>query len=91
MKRRSHFPSVPPGAARTGEHCPQTGWWNPAGEEATKASLRAAAEARFIGEGSLMPPINGLPGTWVPRWLRAAVARSKDSFDIGVYAKSEKR
>jgi hypothetical protein len=33
------------GEARTGEHCPITGWWIPAGEE----------DPQFLTEGSIMP------------------------------------
>ena len=64
MKRRSNFLPAPTNGVRTGEHCPRTGWWAPAGG---KASTTIAGEPRFIGEGSVMPSINGIPGTWLPR------------------------
>ncbi|MET3923712.1 hypothetical protein ABIB26_004679 [Arthrobacter sp. UYEF20] len=40
---------------KTGEHCPATGWWAPAGND---------AGAQFLSEGSLMPPDNGEIAFW---------------------------
>ncbi|TLM82677.1 hypothetical protein FDW83_12040 [Pseudarthrobacter sp. NamE2] len=41
--------------ARTGEHCPLTGWWAPGGDE---------AEALFVAEGSIMPSRLGHSTSW---------------------------
>lgn len=41
--------------ARTGEHCPITGWWVPAGKE---------ADALFVSEGSIMPSRLGHSTSW---------------------------
>lgn len=42
-------------SARTGDHCPASGWWAPLDDE---------ADAQFITEGSIMPSNNGFPGSW---------------------------
>lgn len=47
---------------RTGEHCPESGWWFPLQPGAT----RAPSQARFIGEGNVMPAAGGVPIVWVP-------------------------
>ena len=47
-------------AVRTGEHCPDTGWWLPVAAEETHAA------SRFIGRGSVMPAVAGTPTLWVP-------------------------
>ncbi|WP_205754621.1 hypothetical protein [Pseudarthrobacter sp. NamB4] len=41
--------------AKTGEHCPVTGWWAPSGEE---------ADAHFVTEGSIMPSRQGGSTSW---------------------------
>ncbi|MFF2315259.1 hypothetical protein ACFVTE_03220 [Arthrobacter sp. NPDC058097] len=64
MKNRSLFLAEPvetTRAVRTGEHCPQSGWWVPLG------SGSDGADARFIGEGSVMPAVGAGPALWVPR------------------------
>ena len=64
MKKRSLFLAEPVKTARTvrtGEHCPQSGWWAPLG------SVNDGADERFIGEGSLMPAVAAGPTLWVPR------------------------
>jgi hypothetical protein len=45
--------------ARTGWHCPTTGWW--AAEELDQPC--------FIGEGNLMPAVAGSPVTWAATTL----------------------
>lgn len=45
---RPHMP-------RTGEHCPVSGWWAPLEDE---------SHQQFVTEGSIMPSVNGMPGTW---------------------------
>lgn len=50
-------------AVRTGEHCPETGWWHPM----HSGKPEAAASSRFVGEGSVMPALAGAPAFWVPR------------------------
>lgn len=47
---------------RTGEHCPETGWWRPVPTEKTNT----ATPSRFVGEGSVMPSVSGAPAFWVP-------------------------
>ncbi len=44
-------------APRTGEHCPVSGWWSPAGRPFL---------ARFIQEGNIMPVDGETPVRWVP-------------------------
>lgn len=70
MKRRAsqlsylQYASTP---VRTGEHCPESGWWYPApGERDT-----AAKDARFISEGNVMPAVAGNPALWLPQHQRA--------------------
>lgn len=41
--------------AKTGEHCPLTGWWAAAGRD---------ADLRLIAEGSIMPADGGKSITW---------------------------
>lgn len=48
---------------RTGEHCPETGWWHPLSSE--KAGT--PAPPRFVGEGSVMPAVGGTAIIWVPK------------------------
>ena len=69
MKRRSplprstHRPTAT--APKTGEHCPATGWWIPQG---------STEPWRYLGEGSVMPALNGEPTAW----LRAATDEMSD-------------
>lgn len=49
MKKRSNH------WARTGEHCPMTGWWSPNAE---------GQRTMFLSEGTLMPPAKSEPTTW---------------------------
>lgn len=42
-------------SARTGDHCPTSGWWVALNEEGNRY---------FLTEGSIMPSINGAPGNW---------------------------
>lgn len=51
----------PSAMARTGEHCPASGWWTPSG---------IAPAARFILEGSTMPTFDLEPVLWVPAAVR---------------------
>ena len=91
MQRRSNFLPAPAGI-HTGEHCPHTGWWDPASEEATKASAAAPAAPQFIGEGNLMPAINGIPGIWLPCPPSGRKPRrTRASFNNAVYAEPERR
>ncbi|MFE5837626.1 hypothetical protein [Arthrobacter sp. NPDC056493] len=58
-------------AVRTGEHCPQTGWWYPlqsASVGAGPAEPTSAATGpapRFVGQGSVMPAVGGSPSLWL--------------------------
>jgi hypothetical protein len=66
MKRR--HPDAPSStekaAVRTGEHCPDSGWWHPVQPEVATALVADASGARFIGEGSVMPAAGGKPTLW---------------------------
>ena len=64
-------------AVRTGEHCPQTGWWYPLQPEPAASAATPAATApapapepspvpRFVGQGSVMPAVAGVPSLWLP-------------------------
>ena len=55
----------PSAIARTGEHCPASGWWSPSGWPSS---------ARFIAEGSTMPTYDLRPVLWVPAGALAADA-----------------
>lgn len=61
MKNRSQLQRTRPSGVdwpympRTGEHCPVTGWWAPLEDE---------SHPQFVTEGSLMPSVNGMSGTW---------------------------
>ncbi|MFC7847024.1 hypothetical protein ACFUTU_00955 [Arthrobacter sp. NPDC057388] len=64
MKRPSAFSTTArePAAVRTGEHCPRTGWWYP-----LQAEPAATVQApRFVGQGSVMPAVDGSPSEWLP-------------------------
>lgn len=56
---------------RTGEHCPESGWWFPAQHELGEA--RSAA--RYISEGSVMPAKGGVPALWLPGRTRPAAGK----------------
>jgi len=78
MKRRRVFLTAPattegPGV-RTGEHCPESGWWQP-----LPAMDQDESVPRFIGEGSVMPASGGTPVLWLPQALltRAGVRPTK--------------
>ncbi len=43
---------------RTGEHCPESGWWQP-------LSAGRGASSKFFGQGSLMPAVEGAPSFWI--------------------------
>jgi hypothetical protein len=66
MKKRTslHAPSARTETlvARTGEHCPTTGWWNPLLPE----DYNSDVSSRFIGKGSVVPAVGGTPIIWVP-------------------------
>jgi hypothetical protein len=68
MKRRrpEHLApsSAEKAAVRTGEHCPESGWWYPAPSEPARALTVNISGARFIGEGSVMPAVEGRPTFW---------------------------
>ncbi len=72
MKRRRVFLSPPVSverpAVRTGEHCPESGWWQPS------PASGQAEPPRFIGEGSVMPASGGAPVLWRPQELSRAGA-----------------
>ncbi|MDQ1056440.1 hypothetical protein QFZ23_000341 [Arthrobacter globiformis] len=54
-------------AVRTGEHCPQTGWWYPLqSESAEPAPAEPGLAPWFVGQGSVMPAIGGSPSLWLP-------------------------
>lgn len=61
MKNRNQLQRSRPSGAdwppmpRTGEHCPVSDWWVPLEEE---------SQPQFVTEGSIMPSVNGMPGTW---------------------------
>ena len=48
--------------AKTGEHCPTSGWWKPMLPE----EYNSKVSSRFIGKGSVMPAVGGTPIIWVP-------------------------
>jgi hypothetical protein len=48
---------------RTGDHCPETGWWQPYQSETPGSTT----PSRFLAQGSIMPALDGLPTLWVPR------------------------
>lgn len=61
-------------AVRTGEHCPESGWWFPAQRELGEAP----AADRYISEGSVMPANSGAPALWLPSRTRPAAGKSRD-------------
>lgn len=77
MKRRRPEQLAPSSAektaVRTGEHCPDSGWWYPVQPEVVKVLTVGTSGARFIGEGSVMPAIGGKPILWLPGQEQATV------------------
>jgi hypothetical protein len=67
MKRRRPAPLGPArtdaAPVRTGEHCPKSGWWYPLQSEFATTPI----PARFIGEGSVLPALEGTPVLWLLR------------------------
>lgn len=57
---------------RTGDHCPVNGWWAP---------LNGEGDACYLTEGSIMPSVHGMPGTWTlaARPQQAAYAAGPDN------------
>lgn len=82
MKRRSPSPAAaqptataapqpPTAAVRTGEHCPQTGWWRPLQAGTAEAGPAASGlPPRFVGQGGVMPAVGGSPSFWLPSGTR---------------------
>jgi hypothetical protein len=66
MKRRRPTLRIPArseaAAIRTGEHCPESGWWYPVQRELDEVPMATL----FIGEGSVMPGVGGTPSLWLP-------------------------
>jgi hypothetical protein len=64
MKKRRSTPSVYAQnetlTVRTGDHCPETGWWRPVQSEMPTTSV-----SRFVAQGSVMPAVAGTPAFWV--------------------------
>jgi hypothetical protein len=52
---------------RSSEHCPKTGWWQPLQSE----DRDQTAPSRFVGQGCVMPNVNGA-STW---WVQSGNAR----------------
>lgn len=50
--------------ARTGEHCPSSGWWTAADAPTREPTMV------YVAEGSLMPAIRGEPRIWTSRLRR---------------------
>jgi hypothetical protein len=48
-------------AIRSGEHCPETGWWQPLQSE----DWDRPAPSRFMGQGFVMPNVDGASTVWV--------------------------
>lgn len=77
MKRRrpayltagTETPSV-----RTGEHCPESGWWFPAQRNLGEAPI----PARYISEGSVMPANSGVPAFWLPGRARPVAGKFEE-------------
>ncbi|WP_258804273.1 hypothetical protein [Pseudarthrobacter sp. NS4] len=61
-------------AVRTGEHCPESGWWFPAQRELGEAP----SAARYISEGSVMPANSGVPALWLPGRTRSAAGKFEE-------------
>lgn len=56
LREMSTVAALQRGAVPTGAHCPQTGWWFPAGEH--------GKDARYLWRGALMPAVNGRTVGW---------------------------
>lgn len=79
MKRRRATSAPSPldfTAVRTGEHCPESGWWYPTQPQPSDAPSMPISTARFISEGSLMPALGGKATRWLPG--RPPAGRFKD-------------
>ena len=50
-------------AVRSGDSCPETGWWQPLQSE----DMSELPTSRFVGQGSPMPAAGGLPAIWIQR------------------------
>ena len=61
-------------AARTGEHCPESGWWFPTLSELSEAP----SAARYISEGSVMPANNDAPALWLPSRRRPGAGKFEE-------------
>ncbi|MEV7136465.1 hypothetical protein AB0N24_26780 [Arthrobacter sp. NPDC093128] len=48
-------------AVRSGDSCPETGWWQPLQSE----DMSELPTSRFVGQGSPMPAVGSVPGLWV--------------------------
>lgn len=73
-RRRPAYPATASAealAVRTGEHCPESGWWFPAQREL----VEAPSAARYISEGSVMPANSGVPALWLPSRARPAAGK----------------
>jgi hypothetical protein len=73
-------------AVRTGEHCPESGWWFPAQRELGEAP----SAARYISEGSVMPANGGTPSLWLPvrAWPTAGKFEEQPASPrFGIYAR----
>lgn len=79
-RRRTNIAPSPVGftAVRTGEHCPESGWWYPAQRQVAEATSVATSTARFISEGTVMPAAGGGPTLWLPRRDRTSAGRFAD-------------
>jgi len=48
-------------AVRSGDSCPETGWWQPLQSE----DMSELPISRFVGQGSPMPAVGTVPDLWV--------------------------
>lgn len=62
-------------AVRTGEHCPDSGWWYPVQRD-MDATLMLG---RFVAEGNVMPTVGGAPALWLPRTPLPETAALQDN------------
>lgn len=63
---------------RTGDHCPQSGWWFTFHDN---SSTNPGPSARFISEGSMMPAMGGFPCRWVLLPQHKQIAASTQGAD----------
>jgi hypothetical protein len=63
---------------RTGEHCPESGWWYPTQRQVAEATGVPTSTARFISEGSVMPAVGGRAALWLPGRKRPVAGRFED-------------